>query len=67
MEIDGFGALHLVGNGQIGTVYRAKRLTTDAYAAIKVLREWKEREAAWERAMPDLRAALDLRGGPVRI
>lgn len=69
MEIAGFSNLWLIGHGSIGSVYRATRDSTGSVVAIKVLREWQDREAAWKMARPDLRAMIDLGSHPsvVRI
>ncbi len=63
-DLGAFTSVVPLGSGGVGDVYRATRRSTGADVAIKVLRDWSDREAAWRRAQRELRALVDLRGHP---
>ena len=68
-QLDGF-ALHgydqvvQVGEGGLGRVYRARRISTGGTVAIKELRDVTEASPAWHRAMREVEAMLRLKGHP---
>jgi eukaryotic-like serine/threonine-protein kinase len=54
----------LVGEGGLGRVYRAVRISTGGNVAIKELRDVAEGSPAWHRARRELEALLRLKGHP---
>ena len=60
------GYLHIVrvGSGGLGDVYRAVRASTGGDVAIKVVREFGDREATERRVRRELNALLKLKGHP---
>lgn len=62
--IPGYRDLQLVGQGGLGSVYRAVRESTGGVVAIKELRDIAEASPAWHRARRELEAMLRLKGHP---
>ncbi|MEM9513334.1 MAG: serine/threonine-protein kinase [Actinomycetota bacterium] len=62
LDLDAFTGVVPLGSGGVGDVFRATRRSTGGEVAIKVLRDWSDREVAWRRAQRELRALVDLRG-----
>lgn len=62
IDLSGFSDVVQLGSGGLGDVYRATRTSTGGSVAIKVLRDWTDRDVAWQRAQRELRALVDLRG-----
>ncbi|MEL6893247.1 MAG: serine/threonine-protein kinase, partial [Actinomycetota bacterium] len=62
IDLDGFERVAPLGSGGLGDVYRATRTSTGGQVAIKILRDWTDRDLAWQRAQRELRALVDLRG-----
>lgn len=64
MTFDGYRDAVLVGEGGLGRVFRAVRISTGGEVAIKELREVEEGSPAWYRARRELEALLRLKGHP---
>lgn len=64
IDLGAFADVAPLGSGGLGDVYRATRRSTGGQVAIKVLRDWSDRDVAWQRAQRELRALVDLRGHP---
>ena len=64
IDLSAFADVVPLGSGGLGDVYRATRRSTGGEVAIKVLRDWSDRDVAWQRAQRELRALVDLRGHP---
>jgi hypothetical protein len=62
IDLAAFTDVMPLGSGGLGDVYRATRRSTGGEVAIKVLRDWSDRDVAWQRAQRELRALVDLRG-----
>ena len=62
IDLSPFSNVVPLGSGGLGDVYRAVRISTGGEVAIKVLRDWSDRDVAWQRAQRELRALVDLRG-----
>lgn len=58
----GYGDVSLVGQGGLGRVYRATRLSTGGLVAIKELPDVASASSAWHRARRELEALLRLKG-----
>lgn len=58
----GYVDVEQIGRGGIGDVYRARRASTGATVAIKVLRDVSDGSAAWRRARRELAALVSLAG-----
>jgi len=64
IALPGYDQLVLVGEGGLGRVYRAVRLSTGGVVAIKELRDIAEASPAWRRAVREVEAMLRLKGHP---
>ncbi len=64
VDLSAFADVAPLGSGGLGDVYRATRRSTGGHVAIKVLRDWSDRDVAWQRAQRELSALVDLRGHP---
>ena len=64
MELQGYDRITLVGEGGLGRVYSARRISTGGVVAIKELRDISEGSPAWHRARRELEALLRLKGHP---
>ena len=64
ITLPGYDQLVLVGEGGLGRVYRAVRLSTGGVVAIKELRDIAEASPAWRRAVREVEAMLRLKGHP---
>lgn len=64
LDLAAFDQVERLGSGGLGDVYRATRRSTSGAVAIKVLRDWTDRDVAWQRTQRELRALVDLRGHP---
>jgi len=64
MELQGYDQIELIGEGGLGRVYRARRISTGGLVAIKELRDISEGSPAWHRARRELEALLRLKGHP---
>ncbi len=62
IDLSAFSNTVALGSGGLGDVYRATRRSTGGEVAIKVLRDWSDRDVARQRAQRELRALVDLRG-----
>ena len=60
----GYDDVELIGEGGLGKVYRARRVSTGGLVAIKELRDVEEASPAWHRARRELEAMLRLKGHP---
>ena len=58
----GYGDVSLVGQGGLGRVYRATRVSTGGLVAIKELPDVASASSAWHRARRELEALLRLKG-----
>ncbi len=64
ITLPGYDQIVLVGEGGLGRVYRAVRLSTGGVVAIKELRDIAEASPAWRRAVREVEAMLRLKGHP---
>jgi len=62
LTIDGYAELEPIGRGGLGDVYRARRRSTGATVAIKVLRDVSDTSVAWTRCRRELAALVALGG-----
>jgi len=62
MQLRGYGDIELVGEGGLGRVYRAVKVSTGGTVAIKELRDISAGSPAWHRARRELDAMLRLKG-----
>ena len=62
IEIAGYTEIERIGQGGIGTVYRATRASTGVAVAIKVLRDVSDESVAWHRTQRELMALAALTG-----
>lgn len=62
IAIDGYDDVALIGQGGLGDVYRARRTSTGATVAIKVLRDVSDESLAWHRTRRELTALVALAG-----
>lgn len=65
--LTGYDDVQLIGEGGLGKVYRARRISTGGLVAIKELRDVEEASPAWHRARRELDALLRLKGHPYVI
>lgn len=63
-QLPGYDQIELVGEGGLGRVYRAVRISTGGLVAIKELRSIDETSKAWQRANREVEAMLRLKGHP---
>lgn len=61
---DGYRDEEVIGEGGLGRVYRAVRLSTNGVVAIKSLRDVEDSSPAWHRANRELEAMLRVKGHP---
>ncbi|MGB8862421.1 MAG: serine/threonine-protein kinase [Ilumatobacteraceae bacterium] len=64
LTLPGYDHLVQVGEGGLGRVYRATRVSTGGTVAIKELRDVTEASPAWHRALREVEAMLRLKGHP---
>ena len=62
MHLNGYSDIQLVGEGGLGRVYRAVKVSTGGTVAIKELRDISAGSPAWHRARRELDAMLRLKG-----
>lgn len=62
IEIDGYTAVERIGQGGLGDVYRATRVSTGGLVAVKVLRDVSDESVAWHRTRRELTALVALAG-----
>lgn len=62
MSIDGYADIERIGQGGLGDVYRATRLSTGGTVAVKVLRDVSDESVAWHRTRRELTALVSLAG-----
>ena len=62
IEVAGYTEIERIGQGGIGTVYRATRASTGVAVAIKVLRDLSDESVAWHRMQRELTALVALTG-----
>jgi serine/threonine protein kinase len=62
ISIDGYADLERIGQGGLGDVYRATRLSTGGTVAIKVLRDVSDQSVTWHRTRRELTALVALAG-----
>ena len=62
LVLSGYRDAELVGEGGLGRVYRAVRISTGGLVAVKELRDVASASPAWHRAMRELEAMLRLKG-----
>ena len=62
IETAGYTEIERIGQGGIGTVYRATRASTGVVVAIKVFREVSDESVTWRRTHRELRALAALTG-----
>ncbi len=60
--IDGYADIERIGQGGLGDVYRATRISTGGTVAIKVLRDVSDESVAWHRTRRELTALVSLAG-----
>lgn len=61
---EGYDSVTAVGEGGLGRVYRARRVSTGGEVAIKELRDIAESSPVWHRARREVTALLRLKGHP---
>lgn len=64
LTLPGYDQLVQVGEGGLGRVYRATRISTGGTVAIKELRDVSEASPVWHRALREVEAMLRLKGHP---
>ena len=62
IAIDGYSDLERIGQGGLGDVYRATRVSTGGTVAIKVLRDVSDQSVTWHRTRRELTALVALAG-----
>ncbi len=62
IEIDGYADIERIGQGGLGDVYRATRVSTGGTVAIKVLRDVSDESVVWHRTRRELTALVALAG-----
>jgi len=62
--LPGYSNIHRLGSGGLGDVFYAVKDSTRTEVAIKVLRDWSDRSAAWQRAGREFHALRQLQNHP---
>ena len=60
----GYDDVSLLGEGGLGKVYKARRMSTGGFVAIKELRDLPAASPAWHRARREVEAMLRVKGHP---
>ena len=63
-QLPGYSDVHLIGEGGLGRVYCAVRVSTGGLVALKELQNVESASPAWHRARRELDAMLRLKGHP---
>lgn len=63
-QLAGYSDVHLIGEGGLGRVYCAVRVSTGGLVALKELQNVQSASPAWHRARRELDAMLRLKGHP---